>query len=118
MFDLPYPKDLPSCCPECGKQFRSKVNLEIGPGKVSRFLKALAYGMIVPWMIIAIVVLVTIGFPNGGFAGGYAIVGIRFIPPALIALMSVLFPISRRINCSCGWQKDYSIIANKTKEEA
>jgi hypothetical protein len=72
--------------------------------------------MIVPWMIVSGVVFVLIGMPNGGLSAGYAIIGFMFIPPALLALASVFFPASRRIICSCGWQRDYPARPVKKKE--
>lgn len=106
MFERSWPKDLPGTCPDCGKVFQSNVNLSIGPGKASRRLKGLAYGMVIPWMIIAIVAIGWTGIPLAGRASGYAIVGIIFLPPALLALLSSLLPISRRVICTCGWQME------------
>jgi hypothetical protein len=117
MFDRPWPPDLPSSCPNCGKEFHPKVNLSIGPGKVARILKAISYGMIVPWMIIAVILFASFGMPNGGRSGGYAIIGIIFIPPAIIAFVSVLFPGSRRIFCSCGWSHDYTALPKNTEAQ-
>ena len=116
MFERSWPSDLPNCCPNCGKEFRSNVNLVIGPGRAASILKGLAYGMIVPWMIVAVVVFVLVGMPNGGLSGGYAILGFMFIPPALVALASVIFPFTRRIICTCGWRRDYPARPVKKKE--
>jgi hypothetical protein len=68
---------------------------------------ALAYGMIVPWMILAVIAGVVIGMPNGGRGGGYAIIGMIFIPPGVLALSSIFFPMSRRVRCTCGWHQEY-----------
>jgi hypothetical protein len=81
--------------------------MTIGPGKAARIFNGLAYGMIVPWMLIAVILLIFVDMPNGGRGGGYAIVGFMFIPPAIIALIGSLLPSSRRIVCTCGWRKDY-----------
>jgi hypothetical protein len=39
-----------------------------------------------------------------------------FIPPALVALASVIFPFTRRIKCACGWRRDYPARPVKKKE--
>jgi hypothetical protein len=89
----------------------------IGPGKIARILKAFSYGMIIPWMIIAVIIFAAFGMPNGGLSGGYAIIGIIFIPPAIIAFVSILFPASRRIICTCGWRSDYPALPKKTEAQ-
>jgi len=118
MFERPWPKDLPNTCPTCGKTFRSDVNLIIGPGKGARRLKGIAYCMLIPWMIISVGAFVLIGMPNGGRAGGYAIIGLIFMPPALIALASIFFPISRLVICTCGWRMECAILPKENKAEA
>ncbi len=117
MFERPWPKDLPNTCPSCGKAFRSDVNLVIGPGKGARRLKGLAFGMIIPWMIIAVGAFALGGMPNSGRAGGYAIIGLIFIPPAVIALASIFFPLSRRVICTCGWCMEYAILPDEKEAQ-
>lgn len=107
MFDHPWPADLPRHCPNCGKTFTSGVNLTIGPGKTSRILRAVAFGMVIPCMVVAVIVIGFLQLPNGGLSGGYALIGCMFAPPALVALAALLSPSSSRVVCSCGWKKDY-----------
>lgn len=117
-FQHPWPDDLPACCPQCAKKFDTRWNLVVGPGRVARILRATAYGMIVPWMVLGTVLYVSLGMPNGGLSGGYGIVGTMFVPPALIGILSLLFPNSRRVTCnSCFWRKDFPISSNKTEPE-
>lgn len=118
MFELPWPKDLPASCPSCGKRFQPKVNLIVGPGYVSRLLKGFAYGMIVPWMIIAAILAIVLDLPYGGMAGAYAVVGVIFMPPAILAIASIFFPNSRRIICTCGWKKEFRMAPRKSNESA
>jgi hypothetical protein len=78
---------------------------------------ATAYGMIIPWMILGTILYVQIGMPSGGMSGGYGIVGTIFLPPALIAVLSLFFPISRRVACnSCFWRKDFPMNRNNTEQ--
>jgi hypothetical protein len=108
MLEQPWPDDLPACCPVCGGKFKTSLNFVIGPGRISRALKAIAWGMMVPWMIVATVL--ALGMLGPGRSGGYAIVGMIFIPPALLAIASGLFPLSRRVTCNvCGWRMEYSM---------
>ena len=114
MFHPPWPEDLPDCCPQCGKPFHYRWNLVVGPGRLARILRATAYWMIMPWMLIAVILYVLIGMPNGGLSGGYGIIGTIFVPPALIAAASLLCPASRRVTCNaCFWRKEFPL---KSKE--
>jgi len=70
-------------------------------------LKRVAYAMSVPWAVIAVVLFVALGMPNGGRAGGYALLGFMFVPTVVVALVSVLLASSRRVVCACGWSQDY-----------
>ncbi len=116
MFDGTWPEDLPSCCPQCGKPFHPRWNLVVGPGRLARILRATAYGMIMPWMILAVIIYVLIDMPNGGRSGGYGIIGTIFVPPALIAAGSLLCPRSRRVTCnSCFWRKDFPLKSKRLR---
>lgn len=97
-------------------EFKTSVNLEVGPGRTSRQLKGFAYWMSVPWAIIATVICVAMGMPNGGRGGGYFFLGLMIVPTALLALVAGLFPSSRRVLCSCGWKKDFPARAAKSEE--
>ena len=109
MLERPWPEDLPITCPNCGKAFRSGVNLVVGPGKGARRLRGFAYAMAVPWAIITVAAYAVAGMPNFGRSGGYAIVGMIIMPPAMIAITSIFFPLSRRVACICGWREEFAI---------
>jgi hypothetical protein len=108
-FAKPWPEDIVSTCPRCGSGFETRVNLECGPGKLGRTLKAISYGMIVPWMIIGTILGLNIAATtSGALNGGYAILGIVGIPPLLLAVLGNLMPRSRRVRCAkCDWGHDY-----------
>lgn len=116
LFEHPWPNDIPSSCPLCGNEFRTGINLAVGPGRAARLVKCIAHGMILPWMLIAVVLLLCFDMPNGGLAGGYAILGFMFIPSLIMAILGSLLPTSRRVSCKCGYHKDYSALPSREKE--
>jgi hypothetical protein len=106
--------DIPACCPQCGKGFDARWNLVVGAGRVGRFLKATAWAMLIPYVILGPYFFVKLGI-LAGMAGGYGIIGMMFLPPAVVQFLGVLSPLSRRVTCnSCQWRKDYSIRPSKS----
>lgn len=118
IFEHPWPRDIPSSCPLCGHEFRTVIHLAVGPGKAARVVKNIAYGMILPWMFMAVLLMLCFDMPNGGFAGGYAILGLMFIPSLIMAIVGSLLPNSRRVSCQCGYRKDYCALPDKAALQA
>lgn len=116
LFEHPWPNDIPSSCPRCGNELRTGINLIVGPGRAARIAKSITYGMILPWMLIAVVLVLFFNMPNGGLAGGYAILGFMFIPSLIMAIVGRLLPSSRRVTCKCGYHKDYSVFPARETE--
>gem|GEM_PF-5710538 len=73
--------------------------------------------MTIPWTIIAVSAYALAGMPNFGRSGGYAIVGMILMPPAMVAITSIFFPLSRRVSCMCGWREEYAIHPKETESQ-
>jgi hypothetical protein len=74
----------------------------------------IAYAMALPWAIIAVAGYVSAGMPNVARSGGFAIIGMILMPPVIVAVTSILFPLSRRVICTCGWRGEYPIHPQQT----
>jgi hypothetical protein len=117
MFEPSWPKDIPSSCPCCGNELRTSINLRVGPGRAARIVKWIAHVMILPCILLGVPLFVFCGMPNGGLAGGYAILGFMFLPPVVMAVIGRMLPSSRRVNCQCGYEKDYPAFASRKTED-
>lgn len=107
----PWPDDLPDACPQCGKAFQYHTNLQYGPGKWARLLRKIAWAMVVPWMVAATVIIVSIRMPNYGMSGGWLLITLMFLPTAIIAASSLLFLDVRSVTCNaCHWHGEFPLL--------
>lgn len=109
----PWPDDLPEKCGNCGTEFRFGFNLTIGPGKMGRILRGIAYCGALPFLLLG-GFMIPVGFPEffGNLRGNHtwwAIFGGMFLPPMILAGISAIMPRTRLVECKkCGWSHDYN----------
>ena len=107
----PWPPDLPSSCPQCGRPFDARLNLTIGPGRQRRrFAKALYWGMMI-WSIISwplLLIMIHVLGPGQGL--GLAMVAYFLLPVILLCPFLLALPHSRRVRCfKCSFDRDYRL---------
>ncbi|WP_193212716.1 hypothetical protein [Luteolibacter marinus] len=109
----PWPDDLPSRCPNCGHGFNCAANLKVGPGRLGRFFRWLAWWSMLPW-IPAVFVLLARGMVASfgpGSGGGVAMVGLFLLPVGLFGTIALFMPNSRRVRCfACKYSRDFKAL--------
>jgi len=116
MFEHPWPDDIPSHCPVCGKELNNEMNLETGFGKAGRFLKRLSGWMVIPWGIISFGVIIFSDVLSHAFNAAIGVIGIFLAPPIMVYVLSRCMPLARRVKCfGCGFVHYYPLKNTKSK---
>jgi len=113
-YTRPWPEDIPEKCGVCGTRFIHGFNLSVGPGKVGRVLRRIAYFGFLPFLLLGGFVLPVL-LPEFFKSlrdnhQSWAVLGMMFFPSLIFGILSVLMPVSRRVQCKkCGWLRDYKL---------
>ena len=93
-----WPVGIPDHCERCGNGYDIRFAMEIGPGRLGRFLRKIA-----PWMTIVMVVLMfatKLSFLGlGGGGGAMAFAAALVIPSIALWIIGGLLPTKTRLYC-------------------
>ena len=93
-----WPEHLPTHCGKCGNGYDERFSLEIGPGRLGRWLRKIS-----PWLtivMIALLFLTKLKFLElGGNSGAMAFAAIIVVPAVLVYILGGLLPTRSRLYC-------------------
>lgn len=105
-----WPADLPPYCQICGEKFRTGWNLQIGPNRIGRTLRKVAYFSFLPCMLGFIFLPDLLFHAFGDWIDDHVgwLTFLVFVAPMLLGIASFFTPITRHVACKkCGWSRDF-----------
>jgi len=110
-----WPDHLPEKCPCCGHHYDIRINLEIGPNRLGRFLRRFAPFMAVTALLTSMILLATAdGSRTAPTEAGFARALFMIAPAVVLHALAGTLPKKTRLSChKCGAKGFYDLPETK-----